>query len=51
MTAKKLIKELQKLVQKHGDREVYTEGCDCIGKSVRVEYDKTLDDAFLICRN
>lgn len=40
MIASELIKRLSELISEHGDLEVATEGCDCLGDSAGVQFDK-----------
>lgn len=60
MKASELIKKLEALIAQHGDRDVWTQGCDCSGESGNVipteeaqerdvGYDAP-DDTFLIER-
>lgn len=38
LKASELVKKLQDLIEKHGDLDVNTEGCDCHGPAADVEF-------------
>ncbi len=47
MRAMELIEALYKMCEQYGDLEVLTEGCDCTGKTGRIE---CWDNTFMIMR-
>jgi len=47
--ASSLIFQLEQLLERHGNLEVLTEGCDCYGDSGRVEYWPNMS-SIMICR-
>lgn len=56
MKASELIDELKAAMEKHGDIEVITEGCDCFGSSTSIKHIKdymvhgSSEDQLIICR-
>jgi hypothetical protein len=50
MTVRQLIACLQRVPEEFQDREVVTEGCDCLGETDGIDLPKSYQEEVMICR-